>query len=123
VARVTLVVGDTNPVADADPSWRDDIAVDAERQRLGVALPAVARERAERVDVGDTGVRILGGDDAAADVSADADLSLAELHAAADPPVLLVRADAVDLEEHPEAAAVERFGFATELGKPLERGL
>ena len=72
--------------------------------------------------VGDAGIGVLGGDDAAADVAADADLGLADLHAAADPPVLLVRADAVDLEEHPEAATVERFGFATDLGEAFERG-
>ena len=59
---------------------------------------------------------------APADVADGRDDCVADLHATADPLVLFVRLDAVDLEQHPEAAAVHRARNAGLLAEPLERG-
>src|SRR6185312_4754707 len=108
-------------VADADAAGLHDLAVDAERQRLGVAVAPVAGERAEGVEVRGPGVGIALRDDAAADVSQRPHHGGADPHRVADPAVLLVRADAVDLEQHAEAAAVDGL-LADLVAQALERG-
>ena len=64
---------------------------------------------------------MAGGDDAPADVAVECDRCLPDLHLAADPCFLVVRRDAVDLEQHAEPAAVDRVGDAGFLAQPLER--
>ena len=96
-------------------------AVDAERQRLVMAIGPVTRERSECVQVCDPTVRIMRRHDTPADIAVDDDLSLAELHARADPIVFLVRGHAVELEHHPEAAAIDRVVCASLLTKAFER--
>jgi hypothetical protein len=60
-------------------------------------------------------------DDTPADVAVDDDRGLAELHARADPLVLRVRGDAVELEHHPEPATVDGSARACLLAKAFER--
>ena len=73
---------------------------------------AAADERAERV----------GGDaaPAAADVPERTDDCLADANVTVEPLVLLVRAAAVDSDEHPEAALVDRVGTRA-CGEVVER--
>src|SRR5581483_4425101 len=60
--------------------------------------------------------------DAPADVAERCDDGFADADVAADPLVLLVLTDAVDLEEHPELASVGRVRLACRDPEPLERG-
>src|SRR5205807_8070778 len=94
-------------IADAHAARLDDSRVHAERQPLGATLRAVRRQGPERVEVGLARVGALGRDRAPADVSDRRYDRVADRHSAPDPLVLLVRLDAVDLEQHPEAAAVD----------------
>src|SRR6185437_5046018 len=111
----------TYRIAHAHSARYDDVAVDAERERLDDAVPPVAREELERVEIGDRGVGIARRDDATADVPERDDHRVADRHPASQPLVLLVRLDAVDLEQHPEAAPVDRLGRAGLRPQPLER--
>ena len=109
-------------IADADAPGDGHVAVDAERQRLGHALPPVAGEELERVEVGDAVVRVARGHDAAADVAVQRDdHRIADRNAVSEPRVLLVRLDPVDLEQHPEAAPVDRLVGSGLRAQPLER--
>ena len=83
-------------------------------RRLDVA--PVLGEHVERGQVARAAVRVAAGDEAAADVAEHLDLGLADLHAAPDPSVLLVRPDVLDAEEHPEAAGID--GFRDSRGLP-----
>src|SRR6266511_1844081 len=111
----------------AHDSRAQDLAVDAERDvLLAGRVPrhrAIAVDRSQRVEVGNAGLRILGGDRTAADIAAQLDDGVADLDAPFQPPVLLVRLAALDLEEHPEAASVDvvAAGLPGELGERLFR--
>ena len=71
-----------------------------------VSSGRVARMTCEHVHVRDAGVGVLRGDQAAAGVAGGADDGVADADAVADPVVLGVGGDAVDAEEHAEAARV-----------------
>ena len=72
------------------------------------AEAAVADERPERVEVALAGVRVLGRDRAARVRLGDRDRRATDLDRAADPGVLLVGRRALELDQHPEPAAVDR---------------
>src|SRR6266516_311758 len=102
---------DLDAVADRDPAGLAHFAVDPERNvslpRLVRGLGPVGGERPQGVEVRDVRFRVLRRDRAAADVAAQAYERLADPNVTLDPAVLLVRRTAFELEEHPEAAAVD----------------
>ncbi len=61
------------------------------------------------------------GGDAPPDVAVQHEHGIADLHLPAEPLVLLVRLDTVDLEQHPEVATVGRTVAAALLAEPPER--
>src|SRR6266550_4577859 len=117
-------LNDLDCIANCHAAGFGDLPVDAEGD-VSLALlvlgeAAVGRDRLQRVEVRFTALGILGRDRTAADVPADPDQSLADPDVLLDPAVLLVRLAAVELEEHPEAATVDRrvsLALAAELGK------
>ena len=80
-------------------------------------LTPVVRQRLQRVEVGLAGLGVLRRHRAAADVSLRHDDRLADLNAPAEPLVLLVLAQAVDAEVHPEPATVD----LVDAGGPRDR--
>src|SRR5207248_9793292 len=100
-----------------------DLAVDAEVDQLPLAHAAVGPDLAQRVEVRLARGRVLGRDRAARHLLPQRDDRLADLHAAADPLVLLVRADAADADQHPEAARVDALLAAGLPPELLERRL
>src|SRR4029077_17820746 len=100
-------------IAHTDPSGLHDCAVDAERQRLGTTVGAILRQRPEGVEVDLGRVRIRLRDDAAADVAGEGEDRVAALDSTADPLVLLVGTDAVDLEQHPDTTPVDLLPWTT----------
>src|SRR5581483_5580199 len=105
-------------VADADAAGVLDVEVDAEVELAALAQAAVAPDPRERVQRAEPRVGIVRRDRAAPHGPADADDRLADAHAR--PAVLLVRARAVDLEQHPEAPRVDLR--AERLAEPRARG-
>src|SRR6266511_14292 len=75
----------------------------------------------QRVEVGHAGLRVLRRDRAAAHIAEQTDESLADLDGPLDPAVLFVRSAAVDLEQHPEAAAVDGDALAGSARQLRER--
>src|SRR5262249_14429993 len=113
-------------VPDRDAPGLDHLAVDAERQ---MPLPLLVRglgparvERAQRAEVGEAAVGVLGRDRAAADVAADVDERRADADVVPHPLALLVRSAAVELEEHAEAPAVDGAVPVALPAELLERG-
>src|SRR5947199_10736544 len=103
-------------IAHRDAAWFHDFAEDAKRDVLLARLVrrklAVARDRAERVEVRNTRFGVLGRDRATTDVVAEADERVADPELTFDPALLLVRLTIVQLEEHAEAASVDGLGLA-----------
>src|SRR5919109_178368 len=110
-------------IAEPDPSRLRDLAVDAEVDLRPLPRAAVGLDLAQRVEVADAGLRVLGRDRAARDLLAEQDDGLADLDAAAEPLVLLVRADAADPDQHPEAPLVDALVAAGAAAELLERRL
>src|SRR5204862_4286693 len=108
-------------VADPNTPRHGDRAVEAEREPFGATLAPVSRERSERVEVRDTGVGVVRGHDAAADVAVQDDRGVSDPHPGTEPFVFLMRSDSVDIEAHAEAAALDLRGSAGRLSQPLER--
>src|SRR6185437_16701277 len=120
-SREEAILQRQNRVAHAHAARNRNGPVHAERQRFVPAFAAIARERAERVEIGDAAIRVVRGDDTTADVAVQDDRRVADAHLRAEPLVLFVRRHAVDLEEHAEAASVDRLGRARFLAQSLER--
>src|SRR5919109_3797882 len=110
-------------IAEAHPPRFRDLAVDAEVDLRPLPRAAVGLDLAQRVEVADAGLRVLGRDRAARDLLAEQDDGLADLDAAAEPLVLLVRADAADPDQHPEAPRVDALVAVGAPAELLERCL
>src|SRR5579884_3438186 len=117
---IARVLYELDGIPDADTPGADDRAEDAERQPLG-SFGAVRAERSQRVERGHARVRILRRHGAAAHLAEWTDDRLADADVAAEPLVLLVRAAAVDPDQHPEAAFVQLV-FARPACELGERG-
>src|SRR3990170_1300010 len=85
-----------------------DRGVDAEEELSVVGHAPVAPDHRERREVALAGPRILRRHDASWDRLADLQHDLADADAVADPRVLFVRAKALELDRHPEAAWIDR---------------
>src|SRR5579884_2381380 len=117
---IARVLYELDGIPDADTPGADDRPEDAERQPLG-SFGAVRAERSQRVERGHARVRILRRHGAAAHLAEWTDDRLADADVAAEPLVLLVRAAAVDPDQHPEAAFVQLV-FARPACELGERG-
>src|SRR5579862_1265748 len=99
-----------------------DLSVDAEGDRLRrVEVPTVAAEDLERVQVDVARLRVAARDHTATHVSPRAQDRLPNLQDVANPAILLVGGDAIDLDQHPEAARVDARLLGP-LGQPLQGG-
>src|ERR1019366_4495235 len=108
-------------VPDADSPRLDHLAIDPERQRLDrLELAAVIAQDVERREVDLAAVWIAGGDQAPPDVAVEGDPRRAHGDPAADPVILGVGGDAVDLDQHPKPAH-GAARLAGPLGEAMQR--
>ena len=98
-----------------------DRAVDAEVDVLALAQAPVGLDLPERVEVAHAGVRAARRRRAARHRAADAHEGLAETKQTTVPRVFLVRLAAVEVDEHAEAAPVERLVAAGAAAQLLDR--
>src|SRR5262249_31964189 len=94
-------------IADAYATGLHAAAVHAERKGLREAVASVAAEDAERVEIDGSGFRVPRRGDTATDVTRHRDERLADADGLAEPRVLDMRVEPVDLEQHAEAPAVD----------------
>src|ERR1700752_1405725 len=96
-------------IAHPDATGLNDGRVHPEGERLCAALTAVVGEGHKRRQVDDAGIRVARRDDAAAEVPGEHDCCQSDANLTSEPRVLVVSGHAVDLEQHPETAAVDRL--------------
>ena len=84
---------------------------------VDVDLAAILAEDVERGQIDDSGIGIAARDQAASDMAVEAHRRVSDPDGASDPAVLLVRRDAVDLDQHPEPARIDHV-LAGDLSEP-----
>src|SRR5262245_13870826 len=91
-------------IADTDAAGPRYLRPDTEGQRFGCGQPtAVGLQRAQRVEIAETGCGVMRRDGATAHVPLRLHRRRADPNAAAEPRVLLVRGHTLDSEKHAEA--------------------
>src|SRR5947209_14197860 len=119
----SLAAGEAHRISDSDDPGLDHVSVDAEWQRLaGLDSASVVPEDLERGGVDLARLGVAAGDQASSDVPGRPHARLAGSDLPADPGVLRVRVDAVDLDQHPEAPGVDVAQRAL-IGEPAKRCL
>ena len=121
VHAVRLSGIDRDGVPDADRATPDDLAIDPEGDGIGrLDVPPVGTEDLQRLQIDLARLRMPVGDHAAPDVPVAAEHRLSDPDALTDPSVLLVGADAIEFDQHPEAPGVDARSLRL-LGQPLQR--
>src|SRR5438270_10639492 len=103
----TRLLDEVERVADANTAGLIDLRVDAEVDLALARVAAVILDQLQRVEVTLAGVRVARGHGAAFDRTADPQHSVAYAYEAGIPLVLLVRAAAIDREQHAKASGVD----------------
>src|SRR3990172_3577225 len=104
------------------PGGAQDGGVHAEKLLVASGDPPVALDHLQGGEVAQSSVGVLGGDHAAGYLGLDEEHRVAHTDPAAVPRVLLVGADPIHLERHPEASRVKGGLAPAPPPEPVDRG-